>query len=457
MLLHTIRQTRLVLIVFAALSFAVTLYYSARIYCSFGAGLWTTNAINTTPLTVRTPRECVDPYKIPGYMYTTEDREETRWIPFYPSFFDLPALPETAYPHPEDMGDILLNNRTVDDVILNTAPVPWFRMLRSYYAYLKKVADAKEGHQPEPELSEQDEFVRVHMSWTKNRRILLMGDSIDRNQLQYMCEDMGHPFVEDGGPYVMEQTTAYCHIPLINITFVQWHIAGMYTFRPEWWWMPMKLVSFEDRFKEIFKPVSMHRVIGPSGSGPDLILMQSGTWDQVAFLSGAHFHQMQALPEKNRTKFVIGRPRQPLTMDQLRFVSKRFIKFVEFMKDVFGDNVPMMYRSSSVRKEGKDEDAGILSIDRMLRSLVTTRFNMEIFDWSRLAYGATSEYRDFIHFNKGRMSWLFSDMLLHYLFRASGGVEIEGVVKIWPQEKTMHDLNANWEVCHDYIVDTTNR
>ncbi|KAK9330403.1 hypothetical protein V1520DRAFT_340744 [Lipomyces starkeyi] len=461
MLLRPIRQTRLFLLVFAALCFGVNLYYSSRIYGPLGAGLWTTkssrNAIDTTPPTVRTPRGCVDPYKMPGYMYTTEDREKTRWIPFYPSFFDLPALPETAYPHPEDMGDILLNNRAVDDVILNTAPVPWFRMMREYYAYLKKVADAKESHQPEPELSAQEEFVRVHMSWTKNRRILLMGDSLDRNQLQYICEDMGHEFVEEGGPYRTKQTTAYCHIPLINITFVQWHIAGMYTFRPKWWWMPMKLVSFEDRFKEIFEPVSMHRVIGPSGSGPDLILMQSGLWDQVAFLSGAHFHRMQALPENNRTKFVIGRPREPLTVDQLRFVSKRFIKFVEFMKDVFGDNVPMMYRSSNVRKDGKDEDAGILSIDRMLRSLVTTRFNMEIFDWSRLAYGATSEYKDFIHFSKGRMSWLFSDMLLHYLFRASGGVEIEGVVKTWPQEKTMHDLKANWEVCHDYLVDTTNR
>ncbi|KAK9238455.1 hypothetical protein V1525DRAFT_401106 [Lipomyces kononenkoae] len=415
------------------------------------------NVIGTQSFSGRIPPECVDPYKMPGYMYTTEDREETRWIPFYPSFFDLPELPETAYPHPDDMGDILLDNRTVDDAILNTAPVPWFRMLRQYYNYLKRVDEAKESNQPEPELTEFDEYVRDHMSWMQHRRILLMGDSLDRNQLQYLCEDLGLESIEEGGIHLTKQTTAYCHVPHVNITFVQWHIAGMYTFRPEWWWMPMKVVSFEDRYREIFEPVSMPRVIGLSGSGPDLILMQSGLWDQVAFLSGAHYQRMQALPEEDRTKFVIGRPKEPLTIDQLRFVSKRFIKFVEFMKNVFGEDVPMMYRSSTIRKDGKDEDWGILSIDRMLRSLVTTRFDMEVFDWSKLAYGASNEYKDFIHFTKGRMSLLFSDMLLHYLFRASGGVEVEGVVKKWPQERTMDNLKANWDMCHDYLVDTTNR
>ncbi|KAK9323472.1 hypothetical protein V1517DRAFT_320372 [Lipomyces orientalis] len=462
MMLRPFYQTRLLVVGLIAFCFCLSLYLSVST-TKFATGIGftgahlTRQAIDRTPFIGRTPRECVDPYNMPGYMYTTEDREETRWIPYYPSFFDLPALPETEYPHPEDMGDILLDNRTVDDAILGTAPVPWFRLFRAYYEYLKKVAEAEEKQQPVPELSPLDEFTRDHMSWTKDRRVLLMGDSVDRSLLHFLCEDMGLQSVEEGGKYLTKQTTAYCHIPLINITFVQWHIAGMYTFRPEWWWMPMKIVSFEERHREIYEPISMPRVIGHSGSGPDLILLQSGLWDQVAFLSGAHFHKMQALPEEDRTKFVIGRPRDPLTIDQLRFVSKRFIKFVEFMKDVFGDDVPMMYRSSTVRKDGKDEDAGILSIDRMLRSLVTTKFNMEIFEWSKLAYGATSEYKDFIHLKKGRMSWLFSDMLLHYLFRASGGVEIEGNVRKWPREETMHDLKANWDMCHDYLVDTTNR
>ncbi|KAK9365687.1 hypothetical protein V1509DRAFT_632486 [Lipomyces kononenkoae] len=451
------RMGPLIILFGISLSIVISVSYIYSVQVGSGLSVVARNALDAESFAGRIPHECVDPYKIPGYMYTAEGKEETRWIPFYPSFFDLPDLPETEYPHPEDRGDILLDNRTVDDAILNTAPVPWFRMLQQYYNYLKRVNETNESSQPEPELTESDEFIRDHMSWVKNRRILLMGDSLDRNQLQYLCEDLGLQFVEEGGKHLTKQTTAYCHVPHVNITFVQWHIAGMYTYRPDWWWMPMKVVSFEDRYKEIFEPVSMPRVIGASGSGPDLILLQSGLWDQVAFLSGAHNQRMQALPEEERTRFVIGRPKEPLTIDQLRFVSKRFIKFVEFMKDVFGDNVPMMYRSLTVRKEGKDEDAGILSIDRMLRSLVTTRFDMEIFDWSRLAYGAVHEYKDFIHFTRGRMSLLFSDMLLHYLFRASGGVEVEGVVKKWPQEVTVNNLKANWNMCHDYLVDTTNR
>ncbi|KAK7207381.1 hypothetical protein BZA70DRAFT_271141 [Myxozyma melibiosi] len=409
---------------------------------------------------------CSDPYKTAGWLFTSaEDHTLTRWIPFYSEFHDLPEHPLAAYPRVEGQDDrSLLNDKRVDPAIMALAPPPWTKMFHNFYLILRGI-NYRESHPEEArELTDEEKEIMSQMGWVRDRTVLLVGDSIDRNMITYFCSELNLEFQNYGGPvHGTRQTTASCHVPFVNFTIVQWHVAGMFTSRPEWWWEDhMNVVPFEERFAKIFEKYSLASTISRySGHGPDLVLFQSGSWDERGFREAAHYEAQKEVPFEERVSAPSVSSGQ-LSMSQLRFINSRMQKLVQKLRSMFSDDTPLMYRSLSFRRDGKKSDLALLSIDRMHRSMVQ-HLGIEVFDWSLMSYGFTEEFKDSLHFRKGALSWLWSDMLLHYLFRAAGGIEDRGkIIKSPPLPMTTEKEKSSartkyWDRCHNYLVGQDNR
>ncbi|KAK9246154.1 hypothetical protein V1506DRAFT_536040 [Lipomyces tetrasporus] len=400
----------------------------------------------------RPPRECIDPFRIPGYLYLPSEPsavDDTRWVPFYPSFRDALDPTEAVYPRPTDAGDLLLKDTSVEPEFFALAPTQWTKKLAFYYNVLTEL-EAREGRDTKV-LNADEESILEEMKWIQHRRVLTIGDSVDRFMVIDFCEEFPNAtFVEEGGRPKEQRTTASCHIPLVNLTIVQWHLPSTFTYRPSWWWIQdMPLVAFEERLEAIYR-TSLPRVLGWGGERPDLILFQTGFWDERAFREAEHAEEEKSLPEDKKTK-IWWKSNSQLKWSELRFVAARVKKLVGMLRQEFGEHTPFMYRALSTKRDGKEQDLGLISVDRMMRALMA-QLDVEVFEWGKLVYGYVSEYQDELHIKRGRLSWLWADMVISYLFRGAGGVEVEGMVTVKPTNDTWFNVDKNWAVCHRWLI-----
>ncbi|KAK9465228.1 hypothetical protein V1512DRAFT_266238 [Lipomyces arxii] len=390
-------------------------------------------------------RNCEDPYRLPGYLYTGEHRNDTRWIPFYDDFSQLEPLPETDRNNKEQT--IILADSGPGPEFLERAPTTWMRKLMKYQELLQGIRFREEKNRVRP-LTASELKLQREMSWIHHRRVLLVGDSIDRILLRAVCTEFGVQGVVEGPG--IKQATLYCEFPLLNFTISQWHVASMITYKPDWWWVAnMEVVAFEDRFENIFNKFE-YRSHGKSGS-PDLVLFQSGRWDLKAFGSA----DLVAAGKEPHLKGYWD-TQAPLKWNQLRYMNARLQKLIGMVRDKFDKDFPLMFRSLPVGKDRKSADLGVMSVDRMIRSMSNT-LDFEIFDWSSIVYGYPEEYTDEMHIKQGKLSWVFGDMLFYYLFRASGGLEVRGDIVRLPDLDKPWDPIANWAQCHSFFVKPVNR
>ncbi|KAK9481157.1 hypothetical protein V1514DRAFT_361204 [Lipomyces japonicus] len=408
---------------------------------------------------------CVDPYRLPGMLsYNRMDPNATTWIPYYEEFHNGPVPAAAVYPHPLQGAEPPLND-TAEDVVLaqKLAPPPWMARLVQYYNVLrgKELSDQqKQVH----EFTNHDLQLINEMSWVQHRRVLLIGDSIDRLMAFWFCQEFGLQITEHGGSGVRQQstrqTTAVCHVPLVNLTIVQWHMPSLFTFRPQWWWeKAMTVVPFEERIQDIYGPATANMLRGMSDTaGPDLITFQSSVWDERAFREAQFDHDKtgMTLEEVEIKRKTMWSTAEQLKTSQLRFIAARTRMVVRTIRDMFGDRVPFMYRTPTVRRDGKSSDLGMLSIDRLQRAVMAS-LDVEVFEWGRLTYGFPEEYKDTLHIARGGLSWLWADMILSYLFRASGGQFFQNQIIKWPQPDRWYHTVQNWDVCHSWLVSTESR
>lgn len=167
-------------------------------------------------------------------------------------------------------------------------------------------------------------------SWLRNRRILVIGDSVDRFMLQFLCEETKHELHEPA-----RHTTATCHIPELNFTATHWHFPGSYTTRPSWWWMPkMEFVAFEERWEKLWRP-TMPKTNGMEGGRPDLILWQANLWDQRVLWEAGK-------AKEGGEETGLGEHTRQMVWDELRFVMSRMKKFVSAIDAEFGTGIPIV-------------------------------------------------------------------------------------------------------------------
>lgn len=369
---------------------------------------------------------CQDPYRRPGYLHIEPDEyKQTAWIPYTDDFLDADVPSFAEYPTPEGT-DTFFNATGPDSALLESSSTPqqWMHKL---------VAEDKRRRSAVKTVRNQqtvEDFVSMKdddMSWLWGRRVLMLGDSVDRFMMQYFCEELGR-----GMKQARPHTTATCTIPTFNLTLVHWHLAGSFTHRPTWWWMKdMKDIAFEDRWDKLWSPMLNTTVRGPNGR-PDLLLWQSVLWDQRALWEAgqAHYSQDHPLAQKERK----------LVWQEIRLVAARLKKLVKSLHAEFGSQVPVMYRAGTIHRNSNASDASIYELDRVSRA-IAEQAGHEVFEWGRIMSSLSMLYKDHTHPGKGAGSWLWGNMILEYLARSAGrGDEVRS------------PYFDGWQACHDELV-----
>lgn len=377
--------------------------------------------------------KCVDGYRTTGKIYIPSkfaDYHQTRYIPYYDNLFSAPDPEYAQYPAKEDPK---LLQSPVEDEFVQSAPHSWMLDLYQYYQYQIN---------GETDLPKARHTLK-RIDWMRNKRVLLMGDSVDRYLMLYICNEVGLP----GEPEPLgRHVVAVCQIEFLNFTMFHWHIASMYTTHPKWWWRSsMATVPFEDRYEKLFKQ-TLPMVKGMNGVSPDLIIYQSGLWDHVTLIK-----YYQHLGDRDK----LGKVDRQMTWQEIRFYISRTRKFIMHIRSLFGQDVPLMYRTQALRKTVDERDLFIEELDRAAR-FAAAKMSVEIFEWGKLVTGFSRFYKDDIHLSRGPMSWLWANMVFSYLFRVSGGIEFEGNITTWPSDREISIEDA-WAECHAAYLDNSIR
>ncbi|GAO46689.1 hypothetical protein G7K_0913-t1 [Saitoella complicata NRRL Y-17804] len=358
---------------------------------------------------------CFDPYRAPGYLYIPDSHSnynQTQWIPFTDQLLHVESLPVSSYP-PIDGKDVFFTRGEVEEEFLTapTTPKQWMQLVKSENEIRRSAIQSTKTSDFAP--------LKDHgvLSWLWDRRVVLVGDSVDRFMTQFFCEELGSSMTEPE-----RHTTATCHIPSFNLTITHWHFPGTYTSRPDWWWMPnMKLIPFEERWEQLWSKTdvpstdSTPGIRGPNGI-PDLVMWQSGLWDQRMMWESGEAH---AKSTGGKPSPLASRTRQ-MCWEELRFTTSRLRKLLQHLHLSFGPDLPLLYRTITTHRDSDAKDANLYEIDRVSR-FVASKEGSEVFEWGRCLSALTMLYMDQTHPAKGAASWLWGNMLLEYLKRSSKG------------------------------------
>ncbi|KAJ8100069.1 hypothetical protein POJ06DRAFT_123093 [Lipomyces tetrasporus] len=401
--------------------------------------------------------KCDNPYTRPGYLYAANEHDfkGTKWVPFYSGMLDRSQSDRAVYPRPP-VRDPYSEHETFPDgpppdSEFGMTPHSWMRDLKDLSDLKRRDEDGK------VQLTEQQKQYKAvledRLYWVRDRRILLIADSVDRYMAIYMCNKLNGQF--ELGPAGF-QTTAFCVIDHMNITITHWHVSSTYTSLPPWWWMKStktKYVAIEERWQEYYLP-TVNQTIGKNGRSPDLVILQSGLWDQTMF---AYAHN-QLLLDQGKTKQFADKLdfMRPLNWEELNFYMHRISKFIGLIREQFGRDVPLVYRSMTHKSNGS-ETMGIHDLERAAR-FVCKELDVEYMEFGSLVAGHYDWYRDQVHLEDGPLSALWGNIVMWYLFRTQGGNEFKGAIQRMPPKGSFgsqtHDLTIAeaWKECHDVFM-----
>ncbi|KAK9350365.1 hypothetical protein V1523DRAFT_420076 [Lipomyces doorenjongii] len=384
---------------------------------------------------------CENPYLQPGYVWYSNTTEETNttWVPFYPSLLDesyssttLETTGEPVDPYTSD-GDPYFPTEQPPQELLDVSPHPWMQdIVRHYKLYNSSLALKQGGSSSRSREVLEREELENRLHWLRNRRILIVSDSVDRYQSEYICNRLGLELINSNKG---RQTASWCHIPMWNLTLMNWHIASVSPTKPAWWWIQsMQIVNVEERWTEYYLP-TLNDTIGMNGKSPDLILFHTGLWDHTYFIRA---------PEAIGGKASWARS---LNWRELRFYMQRVRMVITMLREQFGDDVPIMCRSVTLKKS-LPSNVSILNLDRAAR-FVCNELDIEIMEFGEIIRGYFEFYKDMVHIDRGPLSVLWANMVFWYLFRTQGGVEVRGDLIEMPSNGTeIVNVAKEWNTCH---------
>ncbi|KAK9252046.1 hypothetical protein V1507DRAFT_462826 [Lipomyces tetrasporus] len=402
----------------------------------------TSTAEGDQPIQSKKSYKCENPYLQPGYVWYKNYEEETQttWIPFYPSLLDqsyssviVQSTGDPADPYTKD-GDPYFPTERPPLRVLAESPHQWMQDIVRHYT-LYNTSLGKKPNKPTPLTADEDHEqaeLEDGLFWLRDRRVLIVSDSVDRYQSEYICNrlDLAMTHSPHG-----RQTASWCHIPMWNLTFMNWHIASVSPTKPRWWWIEtMKIVAVEDRWKEYYLP-TLNDTIGMNGKSPDLILFHSGLWDHTFFIRA---------PEAVGGRVSFGRS---LNWRELRFYMQRIRMVINMLREQFGDDVPMICRSVTLKKS-LYSNVSIMNLDRAAR-FVCNELGVEMMEFGDIIRGYFQFYKDMVHIDRGPLSVMWANMMFWYLFRTQGGVEVRGRLTEMPANSTeVVNVTAQWHRCH---------
>ncbi|KAG9008586.1 hypothetical protein FRB95_001310 [Tulasnella sp. JGI-2019a] len=314
----------------------------------------------------RCPAHCPsDPFVKSGILHLGAYPNDTRWLPF-------PHDPIDALSHP-------LRSETID---YNAIP------------------DMNVFAQASPQYMKMLSVNSTAMPWVVNKTILIIGSSHDRNNIQFMCDDVHGKYTDLGG-----HKFGYCTIPHYNLTLVNWFLYGMVDSEGFDWFRPTedRPITFEKRFDEVMIPL-MHK---QGLAKPNLIIETSLFWDDMFFeIRAKHLNSTHG-------------GHSPLTYSEINWHRSRVHALISKTRQLYGSQVPIMFRTRHLRKDNRwNRVLRIFQLDQSVRA-IAEELGIKLFDWGGNLEGQTDMfYDDDQHFKNGPATWLAGDMMLFYLRRA---------------------------------------
>jgi len=105
-------------------------------------------------------------------------------------------------------------------------------------------------------------------------------------------------------------------------------------------------------------------------------------------------------------------------------MTTRLQKLLALLRAEYGNGVPMMYRALTFHIGGMSNHDYILhDFDRLQRGLAA-HSGQEVFEWGSIMNGHSLHYTDETHLGKGPASWLWGNMFLEYMAKATGVAEM---------------------------------
>ncbi|KAF8531936.1 hypothetical protein JB92DRAFT_3092116 [Gautieria morchelliformis] len=301
-----------------------------------------------------------DPFKRPGTLVAGPHSSDTRWIPFSP-----------VQP---------LNSSNID----YNAPVPRDALELASPQYMKLMSQSNQTSD---------------MDWVKNKTVLFIGSSHDRNNIQYLCEELHGAYSSVGG-----HVAGFCNVTTHHLVLAFWFTYGSIDSDAYDWFSPpeRRPLTFESRIEQVMLPWMAKQSI----SKPDLVIETSLFWDD-GFLNQLCGHQ-------NCTS-----RNQPLTYFELAWHRSRVHELVAYTRTLYGKEIPIMFRTRHVRESNTyNRIMRIFQLDQNLR-MVARELDVKLFRWGNLLEGVTTFYDGDQHFQRGPTTWLFGDMVLFYLRQAT--------------------------------------
>lgn len=279
------------------------------------------------------------------------------------------------------------------------------------------------------------------LSWVDGRVVLLISDSVDRYNTQWFCNEFKERRYDEKATFHeagKAHSTALCTVPSMNFTIVHWHLAGMTTYMPSWWWDSINIadVPFENRWDNVWN-YTFNEIVSINGKGPDLVIWQSTVWDRKNWLGVAKEHYGE---DHHMAQFT-----RQLVWDEIRFYAARVKTLIQMLQERLGKDVPMMLRTMTLDQKSMHKDIQPYDMDRINR-VVGEKYGIEPFEWGRIIAGQSDLYRDSLHPGKGSSSWLWGTMVLEYLARAVGAGTDGGA----REERARYF--SGWNECHDELV-----
>ncbi|KAG8675869.1 hypothetical protein FPOAC2_01950 [Fusarium poae] len=377
-------------------------------------------------------RNCQDPYRRPGFLVIPPDEKnyrETQWMPFTDKFLDIDPA-SAAYP--PQQKELIFNDTQVPKELLDGPEMPKQWMKIAVAEHKRRVKAVNNKHATVEDFSSMKDH--GGLGWLWGRRVVEFGDSVDRYEAKYTCREFGNEMYFPKVHPIEKVPKGICEIPSFNLTFVVFHSAGGFTYRPKWfWYKEMRIIPFEERWKKLWTP-HKEDIHGPNGR-PDLLLWQNGLWDQRGFQVGGQKHHD---PKTN-----VGKWSRQLVWEELQFYTARLRVYVELLIKEFPET-PMMFRTLTYHQHTGMSDAMMPEMDRVGRAMAE-KYGHEIFEWARMIQLLGKHYADRTHPATGALSWLWGNMVLEYLARSAGaGVQAGG--------EERYPYFEGWDACHEEHV-----
>lgn len=306
----------------------------------------------------------------------------------------------------------------------------------------------------------------VDLDFLRNRSVLMIGDSIDRN----LATHFGRTALQGTAGYhtilnppesshivatkLSSHQVGVSHLPELNFSIANWFLMGVGVQDEVAFYHPREDLpqEFERRLETFFFPLLKARLLPK----PDLITYNSGLWDleYLARTRMAKYNLPDIQPRTREAPASLALSKlgdgSPLSLTELAYHRARLRRFlkvlIKFIHELYGDHhssvdyknspIEIMYRSmhlgnSTITNAFAPER--IHQIDESNR-LVAKEFNIKVFEWGKMTTGLHTQLSDpipSIHFGDGSAQYIFGDMLLFYLKRLYSGAMDEWIGCDW--------------------------